>query len=183
MISLLRRLHLSYFSSPAADRCLYRAIRRQRTARILEIGVGMGIRATRMIGLAAHFRPAAEVRYAGIDLFESGDTNSGTCMTLKGVYRRVKRTGAMVRLLPGDPYSALARSANDLVGTDLVVISPGTDPEALSRAWFYVPRLLHDGSAVFLQTATERPGRYRTRLVPRQEIDELAGPEPRRRAA
>jgi hypothetical protein len=35
---------------------------------------------------------------------------------------------------------------------DMVVISANQDPEAMAKAWFYVPRMLHPGSIVFQET-------------------------------
>jgi hypothetical protein len=64
------------------------------------------------------------------------------------------RTGAQLRLVPGDPLSALARCANSLANTDLLIISAGHDPAGLEPAWFYIPRMLHAGSLVFLEEQT-----------------------------
>ena len=75
-------------------------------------------------------------------------------MSLKMAHRVLGHTGARIQLIPSDPYTGLARWANRLGQLDLVVVSARLDPLSLARAWFYVPRLLHDGSQAFV----ERPG-------------------------
>ena len=149
--SFLRYVHLAYFARPAAERVLFRAIRRQRPARIVEIGLGLADRAQRMIAVAGRYLPPDKsLHYAGIDLFEGRDAAApGT--TLKRAHRLLKASGAAVRLAPGDPFSALARTANALTGTDLLVVSADQDSASLERAWFYVPRMLHPTSLVFVE--------------------------------
>ena len=56
-----------------------------------------------------------------------------------------------IQVIPGDPLSALARSANGLQSTDLLVIAADQDTQSLANAWFYVPRMLHDKSLVLLE--------------------------------
>ena len=65
----------------------------------------------------------------------------------------MKSTGATIRLVPGTPYDGLARSANALGKIDVLVLSPGGDPEQMDAAWFFIPRLLNDHSLIFLETA------------------------------
>lgn len=186
----LKYLYLAYFSQPASDRSLYRAIRRNKVRRILEIGVGTGDRALRMINLALRGKSAEPVEYAGIDLFESRQEHDG--LSLKLAHRKLSQTAARIRLVPGDVYSALARTANVLANQiDLIVISADQDPGSLAKAWFYVPRMLHAQSLVYREEVAgavtpdvivQKPGKN-LRLVPRAEIDELARPQLRRRAA
>jgi hypothetical protein len=90
-------------------------------------------------------------------------------------------SGARVQLEPGDPYWGLLRKANSLTATDLLVISRHHDPAAMARAWFYVPRMLHEGSQVFV----EEPAGDGTifRAVPLDEVAALARSTAHRRAA
>jgi hypothetical protein len=188
----LKYLYLAYFSQPAMDRSLYRAIRRHKVRRILEIGVGPGDRAQRMIGLALRDESAEPVEYTGIDLFESRRDHDGAGVSLKLAHRILSQTAARIRLVPGDVFSALSRTANVLASnTDLIVISADQDPDSLARAWFYVPRMMHDRTLVYREEVASdetdetgaTPAARSLRLVPRQEIDELARPQTRRRAA
>jgi hypothetical protein len=72
-------------------------------------------------------------------------------LTLKEAYTQLRPLGAKVQLVPGDPFSALARVANSSVGTQLLIISADQDAASLARAWFYVPRMLAEQSQVFVE--------------------------------
>jgi hypothetical protein len=153
---LLRFAYYAWLSKPAGERVLYRAINRRRLRRIVEIGLDSGLRAERMIW-AAQRRGRDSVRYTGIDLFETRSSGAAP-LGLKATYHRLRSTGARVQLAPGDPFTALARIANSLTGTDLLVISLSgdVDAEALERSWFYIPRMLHAGSQVFAEEESEK---------------------------
>jgi hypothetical protein len=174
--------YLSRLSKPVSDRPIYRAIRKRRVRNILELGFGTGWRALRMIQVAGLSVPPGEVRYTGIDLFESRTVADGPGMSLRMAHRLLRPTRAQVRLLPGDPMVALSRAANTLRGTDLVVVSAGNDPAWLAAAWFYFPRMLHDGSVVFFQ-GTPPEGGDALRQLSLAEIDRLATSASGRRAA
>jgi hypothetical protein len=47
-----------------------------------------------------------------------------------------------VRLVPGDPFSALARVANQLSNTHLLIIGADHESSSMDRAWRYIPRML-----------------------------------------
>jgi hypothetical protein len=122
--------------------------------RIVELGIGDGARARRMIAAALRWHSPSEIHYSGIDLFEARP-RCRPGMTLKQAHQFLCQTGVRLRLLPGDPYSALARQANTLGGTDLVVIASDVDLESLARAWFYLPRMLHPESLVLCEEPTQ----------------------------
>lgn len=181
-ISRLGFFYLAHLAKPATDRLIYRTIRRQGVRKTLELGIGMGQRAVRMIEVAALLNPLDEIHFIGIDLFESRSAADGPGVTLKMAHRLLSTTGARIQLVPGDPFSGLSRVANALGQIDLIIISPRLDPRQLARAWFYVPRLLHERSQVFLEKLLPG-GRTSLRLVPRGEIDALAAAALPRRAA
>ncbi len=143
----LKYLHLAYFSKPVADRVIYRAIAKLRPRSIVEIGMGTALRAQRMIAVAARYRPQDRIHYTGIDLFEAGHGG----LSLKSAYRDLMASGGRIKLVPGDPFSALAQVANSLSVTDLLVIGGGHDGPSLERAWFYVPRMLGGDARVYVQ--------------------------------
>ena len=58
-------------------------------------------------------------------------------------------------MLPGNPFTALARSANALGPMDVILIAADQDAPSLERAWFYVPRLLRASTRVFQEIAGE----------------------------
>lgn len=161
---------LAYLSRPSWERSIYRLLAKTPVSSIVELGLGAGLRAERMISVILRNTPADSIRYTGIDLFEARPSESPG-MTFKEAFRWSKKLGVKAELIPGDPLSALARAANRLTKTDLVVIAADQDPEALTRAWFYVPRMLTDSSIVLLQ-APDVQGAFR--IVERREVDMLA---------
>lgn len=179
-LRFLRYWYLGYLSKPAVDRPIYRVIRKSRRAKVLEIGMGLAIRSTRMIELAQE-SSGKQVEYTGVDLFETrGDSDPGH-LTLKQAYRLLQRTGASIRLMPGDAYGALAELANKIGPQDLIVISADSNAESLQRAWFYIPRILHPKSLVVLEEKTA--GRSAFKAISRTQITNWSREATRRRAA
>ncbi len=188
-MAILRQLKcfcVANFSRPASQRCVYRAIRRGRVVNIVELGIGDGTRAVRMIELAMSRlgSDGLSVRYTGIDEFESRGPERGEGLTLKEAHQRLRATGAAIQLVPGDPQAALARAANSLMGTDLLVVSTDVEAESLRGAWRFVPRMLHRGSLVYLEESDPSGGLRLVRLSA-GEVSRLAEAQPaaRRRAA
>lgn len=162
-VEYLKYIYLAYLSKPAADRAIYRHVREHKPRAIVEIGVGQASRTERMLQLLLRDVAAADVRYTGIDMFEARPAESPG-LALKQAHAQLKSFGVKVQLVPGDPAMALARAANGLKNTDLLIISHDQDPASLAKAWTFVPRMLHPGSHVFLETADAAGGP--TRFVP-----------------
>jgi hypothetical protein len=175
-------LYLAYFSKPVGERVLYRAIRRTRARRILEIGIGDPARTVRMIGLANRLADGESVRYAAIDLFEARPSDQGAHLPLKEAHRMLKGTPAQVQLIPGEPGKALAQVANALTNVDLMLISADHGDASLEGAWFYLPRMLHADSVVFREGRDDATGGKAPRPLDRAEIQARAA-SGRRRAA
>ncbi len=168
----MRLLYLCHFSHPGSERPLYRAIRRTGPRRIVEIGLGDCRRAIRLIRAARLVHPAEPICYTGIDLFEAGSDPSLHTVSLRQAYQLLRATGAAVRLVPGPCGAALARVANTLLGTDLLIIAHRADEPALRSAWFYVPRMLHERSQVLVY---QRQGdRIQFARLSSEEISRLA---------
>lgn len=180
-LSRVRLFYLLHLSQPAVDRPVYRTLKDRPVRSILEMGIGDGQRALRILELASQHCPASEIRYTGVDLFEANPSGEAH-LSLKEAHRLLKATGAKIQLLPGDPFMALSRAANSLTGIDLVLISAGQDEDALARSWFYLPRMLHDRSQVFFQKKTAK-GEVAVRQLTMGEIADLAGTALRRQAA
>jgi hypothetical protein len=180
--SRLKYLYLAYFSKPACDRVLYRAMARQKVQRILEIGLGDACRAQRLISVAHRCAGGEAVRYTAIDLFEARPAGMPG-LPLKDAHKLLKATGAQVQLIPGDPASALARSANALQNLDLILISAGHDEAQLVGAWFYFPRMLHTGSAVYIESRHGDAALPTLTRLSASEIESRANAGRRRRAA
>ncbi len=182
IVSRLKYIYLAYFSRPQADRTLFRSIRRHRTSRILQLGMATPNRALRLIEVARRGSAAAGIRFVAVDLFEARpDDQPG--IALKDAYRSLKPTGAQVQLIPGDVESALARSANALGQMDLILITAEHEERSLGGAWFYVPRMLHASSLVYVESRVPNADTTIWRLMTPAEIESLAAVRRPRRAA
>jgi hypothetical protein len=172
-LSLSKYIYLAYLSNPKSDRTLYRVLRRQPVRSMVEIGIGRGHRALNMIAVLQRFHPGCELKYTGIDLFEARPAiNPG--ITLKLAHKRMKAVVDKVQLIPGDPYMGLARCANLLPNTDLIVISADQEATSLQRAWAYLPRMIHDGSLIFHEIASPENGRLSLVQLSRLDVERLA---------
>jgi len=181
--SQLRLFYLCHFSKPSADRSIYREIHRHSVKKIVELGVGNGHRALRMIEVARRRAlTPTDIHYVGMDLFEARSESNVAGTSLKEVHQLLRGTGARVQLVPGNPSDALMRLANSLGKVDLLILPAELDSPSFSRLWFFVPRLLHERSRVFVQQTLDD---IRTGLVikPPAEIDRLAAGGVRRHAA
>lgn len=168
-----RCAYLTQFSSPAEDRFLYRHLRRTRPRTIVEIGMDNCVRATRLMELAQIVGPERLLRYTGIDLFDARPADRPR-MRLKQAHRMLTGRGAQVRLVPGRPDEALARTANSLTKVDLLIVATDVDEPSMQRAWKFVPRMLHQGSDVFVRRSQhEQEGAGFCRLA-LDAIDRLA---------
>lgn len=179
LFSRLKAAWDSCFHQTPAERSIGQAVKRCRPRRILEIGLGNGERARRAITLAKRYHPAHEMQFIGIDRFEDRAGDEET-LSLKGAYRALRSTGVRIRLIPGDAYGALVRTANELCGIDLLLISSDADRSSLARAWFYLPRTLSKGAVVLWADGQLADEQYRE--VARAEVLSSARPA-RRRAA
>lgn len=180
--SFLKACYFSHFSKPACDRILYRIIRKRKVRRILELGVGDGRRAMRMIEMAERGSSGGRATYVGIDLFESRTPADGPGLTLKEAHCLLGATEGRIRLIPGDPGTALARTANELKKIDLVVISESADETSMQRAWFYLPRVMHPDTCVIRREVEPEVGTT-LRVLPPAEIARLSDVKMYRRAA
>ncbi len=147
---LLNYLHLAYLAKPVADRAVFRTIHKSQAGNLVIIGLGNGQLAGRMLALAQKCTQRPGVRLTVVDQFELRPATEQP-LSIKQAYRLLHTPGARVQLVPGDPFMALARTANTLLDTDLLLIRADQQGAALEQAWFYVPRMLHPGSLVLLE--------------------------------
>ena len=68
--SLLRNSYLLYFSQPAADRALYKALAGRPVRSIVELGISLGERTTRLLEVASWRSDCLPLRYTGIESHE-----------------------------------------------------------------------------------------------------------------
>ena len=177
-----KTFYLTHLVKPAADRLVYRAILQEKIGRIVELGLGDGSRALRMIDAAARNHERQNIHYIGLDSFEDRSPVDGPGLTLIEAHRSLKQSGAKIKLLPGDPRETLMRSANSLNNIDLLLISAPMDSERLERMWFFVPRMLHERSLV-LQEVADAKGEKTFRRIAPTEIARFATITQRRKAA
>lgn len=168
--SRLKCLYLSYFSQPVGDRQLFRILKQLRPRKILELGIGDASRAGRLLSVAQRYSPGDELRYVAVDLFEARPTTATSRLSLKQAHALFKASGVRVQLVPGDPYAALSRIANSVRENDLVLVSADQDSAALEKAWFYLPRMLHERSMVLRQSA-DAPTDARWEQMPLADIE------------
>lgn len=170
--NFLRSSYLFYFAKPVAERALLKAIYQQPIRSVVEIGVGNGERTKKLLEVLS-WSTQDTLKYTGIDLFEGRPAGSPG-MTLKEAFHQLKMPNVKMQFVPGDPSQALARTANMLTNTDLLVISGNHDPEALAKSWRFVPRMLHEGTLIFQQDPPvgNEPGVYKP--LKRLEIERLA---------
>lgn len=152
--SLFKQLYFTHFVKPIADRTVFRKIMTSHAGHLVALGLGDGQLARNMIQLANHYTDRSHVRFTGIDLFELR-TGNGSGLPLKRAYQMLHSLPAHTQLIPGDPFQALARSANSLLDSDLIVIQNDQLGPAMDRAWFYVPRMLHANSLVLVKRSGE----------------------------
>lgn len=146
----LRFFHLCWLAKPKADRVVYKTIKNQNVTSIVEIGLADGQRCEKMIQVAQKFSEGQPVQYTGIDLFDSREA-SETAVSLLDMHKRLNKTGAKVKLIPGDAESATARVANSLAGTDLIVLTTDKSLDELDRFWFFLPRMVHENSQLLVR--------------------------------
>ena len=151
MLHRVKCLYRVYFSRPKSSRILYRAVRDLRATRIVEFGITDPERSLKLIQMAVdmHQGPKgdAQISYTAIDSFDAR-SQSQSPLTLKQAHRYFNSSGAKVQFVPGLMSEGLARTANTLLGTDLVIFAEDAAPQSDSRLWFFLPRLLHAKSCV-----------------------------------
>jgi hypothetical protein len=180
VLSRLRLFHLLHLSKPASNRVVYREIRQQKARKIVELGLGDGQRATHIIEVLKEIHEVRDIHYTGVDLFEARTAADGQGISLREAHRLLKATGARIQLVPGDVGEALARIANGVSHVDAVVISAGFSAEQISRAWFYLPRMIHAETQVFHESLTASGTAMR--LLDAREVEQLATDGSRRAA-
>ena len=167
-LSLIGYLHLTKFAKPVCDREIYSVIKKYKFRSFVEIGMGDGSRCENMIKVAQRFGESKNVRFTGIDLFDS--RTEGEELPLIDTHRRLKSlANTKSQLVPGPVQPAVARIANSHVRTDLIVVSALPDPAEMAEAWFYFPRMLHAGSVILHQSSVG--GKFKT--LNRHQIEKM----------
>lgn len=172
-LRFFKDLWTTQFSKPLGERVLYQSIKKEPVSSILEIGLGDGTRCRKLIQFALQFIPNGELKYWGVDLFDARPASEPK-LALKTLYTDLKQFDAKTKLIPGDPFSALARTANSLSGIDLVLLDSHVDATSLSKAWTYLPRTMHEQTRVFREDL-DKDKKLQFVELTKDEIQKLAG--------
>ena len=171
--SLLRSSYLRYFSQPAHERTIFQSISGRPVRTIVEIGMDLSGRTPRILEAVGWQTPLADVRYTGIDPFDTRSKDLPRLL-LKQAHAALRGQVGTVRLVPGDPATALSRVANSLAGTDLLLIASVVDRESLALAWTWVPRMLSATSLVLAEQIDPKSAKPTWRPLSSGEIQSLA---------
>jgi hypothetical protein len=175
-VSVLSRIRLfcsCHFSKSQSERPVYQEIRRCRATKIVELDIGSGELALGMIDVAKLVSPDQEIHYVGLDPFEGRSETDSPGLTLKAAHQLLRRNGVRVQLVPGNPADSLIRVANSLGKVDVLILPAALDSTDCARTWFFIPRMLHEESVVFVSYQAE-DGESRLELKPHSEIAALA---------
>ena len=132
-----------------------RTIRDLKPRSIVQLGVGDGQQALEILEYAKQQSSPtqnAQLSYCGVDLFEASPPDHPH-LTLREAHKQFSAVADKVRLVPGAPESTLQRCANDLTGTDLLVISKHV--EQCETLWTFAPRMLIPESLVLIESKDE----------------------------
>jgi hypothetical protein len=179
----LKRLYLRHFAKPPHDQSLFRLVHRHAIAKLALLGMSDLERTMRLIEVAQADNGGVGIELIGVDKFEMRSAAEGQGTTLKSAHRFFAAKAIKARLLPGDPQSVLTASANSITGVDLLLIAADQDRESLSRAWFYVPRILSATAEVLIEEPQGKAGEFVWREIGRDELTQLANKPRHRRAA
>jgi hypothetical protein len=122
-LSWLQRVYWSKFAKPIEQRALFRFLVQTPISSILEIGVGDGVRMQRIAKLVSLRSGTDQLRYIGIDEFESSKNRAH--LTLKQAHRMATQLGFKASLIPGSAEMAIPRAAHKFSPSDLIIIDGG----------------------------------------------------------
>lgn len=137
-------------SKPVACRALFEHVIEHPVGSILEIGIGDGQRLKQVLSLLTVRSDVAQLRYAGVDPFESGNPPDGH-MRLKDVHCMLAEKNVKAHLIPGDASTSLLRVTRTVLPSDLLIIDSGWQENSANGAALvrWLPRLAHAQSVIF----------------------------------
>jgi len=157
-LSWFQRLYWRHLSKPVAYRALFQHVLEQPIGSILEIGIGNGERLKQVLSLLTIRPGVTQLRYAGVDPFESGAPSEGH-LRLKDVHRMLAEQNIKAHLIPGDASNSLQRVAHTVLPSDLLIIDSGWEENSSNGAALaqWLPRLAHETSAIFARQTLGAP--------------------------
>lgn len=170
--ALIRSTWLLYFSQPANDRALYKAVKGRTIRSVLEFGVGDGNRTKNLLEVISWQAENLPLRYTGIDLFEARPKGQKG-LTLKQAFADIRAPEVKVQLVPGLPYDALLRCSSALSEIDLIILSADQQPTDFEKAWKFIARTVHDKTLI-LREQPAGAGKTVFQTLPVAEVHRLA---------
>jgi len=149
-LSWIQKTYWKNLSKPVQVRPVFQFLIDHPIESILEIGIGNGNRIEQILSMFSLRQGCAQLRYAGVDLFESGQDTDGH-MRLKDAHRMLAEKNVRAHLVPGDATSALMRIAHSTRPSDLIIVDSdwGKDSAIGNALIQWLPRLVHDDTVVF----------------------------------
>ncbi len=157
-LSWLQKLYWRHLSKPVAYRPLFQYVLEEPIGSILEIGIGNGQRLKQVLSLLTIQPGVTQLRYAGVDPFESGNPSEGH-LRLKDVHRMLAEQNIKAHLIPGEASSSLQRVAHTVLPSDLLIIDSGWEENSANGQALaeWLPRLAHEKSAIFARQNQASP--------------------------
>lgn len=129
-------------SKPAEERSLYQATHKRSVHSVLQVGVGDGARATKLVQWLDR-QGSSELRYAAIDMFEA---EGG--IALKDFHALLKGVGAKPLLVPGTLAMGLPRVVSTIGTVDLLLLNTDVDAFDDPIAQSFLSRIVHEETIV-----------------------------------
>ena len=120
-LNWFQRFYWQRLAKPVSERELFRHLISTPISSVLEVGVGAGQRMKRLAQLAQLVPGATQLRYVGVDGFESAN-DGRSHLTLKQAHQLATQLGLRANLIPGYLRSAMPRVAHKIGASDLVII-------------------------------------------------------------
>ncbi|MCC6507726.1 MAG: hypothetical protein IT423_01360 [Pirellulaceae bacterium] len=157
-LNWFQRFYWQKLAKPVAERELFRALLSQPISSVLEIGVGSGERMKRIVQLAQLKPDVQQLRYVGVDGFESAK-DGAVHLTLKQAHQQATSLGLRANLIPGDLQSAVPRVAHKIGASDLIIVDGQFDPSSplsgVVGQWLF--HIAHDQSLILASNHTGGP--------------------------
>lgn len=173
-----RLWYLLHLARPSHLRLLYRQVHAHPPRSLMEFGVEVR-RTLTLLQIICQMSGGKFPRYIALDEFESSSVRDP--VSLKGLYRTLRRLGVEPRLLPGRPEAVLPVWANHIRDVEVLVIWKENQLPTDNRLWLFIPRMLAPDGQIWCETTSS--GRHRWQVISKAEAERRAENAIRRRAA
>lgn len=174
-LSWLQKVYWKHLAKPTSERELVRFVLSTPVESILEIGMGNGERAARLLDLISKTQARPIQRYVGLDEFE-GASDAREHLKLIAAHRLFTERGLKATLFPGTPANSLLRLTHNVQACDLVIIdeswnADNADGQAIAQ---WLPRLVKTTGTVIARSHVD----HAFGLVPFESVIEAQSASP-----